>query len=150
MYYSSHDQARNLLVSRLVVGGDELADFPLHLDRMLEACRVARPSKPAILVLLDRGHALPDANTRKRIATVSGRADFEPHLAIVSQNPMLRGVLTAVSWLRRAHYSDTIVSSVDEAIRWLEVERGEGLPELRSMLMEVERQARPDDVQRSG
>ncbi|MBZ0120937.1 MAG: hypothetical protein K8H88_28340 [Sandaracinaceae bacterium] len=138
-YRSELDDGRALLVACLSAGGDEMADFRAHVARMRRVCELARPLKKraAVLVVLERGHALPDAATRKHVAEQTSDASFDPWLVVVTPNPMLRGVFTALGWLRKAHYESHVVSEPAQAFTWLERQRGEPLPELALMLERV-------------
>lgn len=139
MYTSDFQSDRCLLVCRLARGGDELSDFGTHLERMASAVEEARAKdrRVAILVLLEPGHTLPSSEWRKRIAEVTGRETFKPYLVIVTKNPLARGVLTALAWLRPRHYEENVCESPEEGVAWLEQVRGEPLPELLEMIRKV-------------
>ncbi|HEX7625320.1 MAG TPA: hypothetical protein VF400_17205 [Anaeromyxobacteraceae bacterium] len=51
--------------------------------------------------------------------------------AIITSNPLIRGVLTALNWLRKREYSEAIFGDPEVAIAWLQAERGVSLPMLR-------------------
>ncbi len=139
MYSYQHNTEKNLLVCRLYPGGDEDSDFGEHVDRMLEACKAVKPGEPsaAILVILDTKHSLPSAGMRKKIAQITAAPNFTPSLMIVTKNPMVRGVLTALSWLRKTHYKDNVATTTERGIAWLEEQRKTPLPELKIMIEKV-------------
>lgn len=145
MYHSELDERRRLLVCRLIASSNDELDFQTHLDRMLAACRATAGShqRVAILAIFDRHHGLPSAATRRRIAEVTSLPEFRPHLAIVTENAMVRGVLTALSWLRRPRYESKLVATPEEAIAWLEMMRGEALPELFEMVRNAQNDPTP-------
>lgn len=152
MYFSDFHPERSLLVCRLARGGDEANDFGPHMDRFRSAAEanVGREQKLAILVVIDAGHPMPGSAWRARIAEVTGLPIFQPYLAIVSQNPLVRGVLTALSWIRPKHYDDTVVPNIREGIAWLEKMRGEPLPELVGMVDRVMREGGLPDEKAAG
>ncbi len=152
MYFSKYQAETNLLVSRIVAGGDEAEDLQLHLERMVDATRETARGGPkaAVLVIFDKGHEVPTPLLRKRIAEITGRRDFVLHLAIVTESRLLRGVLTALSWLRRAHFDTTVEPTAHKAIRWLEEMRGEPLPGLMPMLSAVNAQMVEATQKRAG
>lgn len=128
-----------LLASRFIKGGDPARDFAEHLDVFEEVTRLRAggSDRYAILIVFDPGFPVPDARTRQRAATVTSASHFDPCLAVVSNSPLMRGVLTAVGWLRRHHVDQEVVSEVDQGLRWLETRRGAQLPELSRMVVRL-------------
>lgn len=139
MYYSEFDQARAVLVCRIARGGDEQNDFGPHLERLTSAAEATFGHGPrlALLIVIDPGHPLPDSVWRRRVAEATSNDHFRPYFAVVTDNPLARGMLTALSWLRPQRFEAQVGPSEDRAIAWLEAKRGEALPEVRVLLERV-------------
>jgi hypothetical protein len=121
-----HDSGKALVVAWLSSGGEMQDDFGQLIGLLEKALgQKNADQKLAIMVVMESGHALPNAFWRSRAAEVTGRDDFDGYLAIVTQNKLIRGVLTALDWLRDKSYQDKVFPSVEEAKAWLEQERGD-------------------------
>jgi hypothetical protein len=120
---------------RFSSGGEPERDYSDHFDRLEELSGMRRSGggQFAVLVLFDPGYPLPNARLRKRAAAVSGAAGFDHFLAIVSDSPLARGVLTAMSWLRPQQHVHEVFVAPHGATDWLEAKRGEPLPALRAI-----------------
>ncbi len=139
MYSFEHDPTKNLMVSRFHKGGDEDQDFGTHSEHVLVACKAVKSgeSRVAILVIIEKGHSLPSAAMRRKIAALTAKEEFTPYIAIITQNPMMRGVITALSWLQRARYQVNVTPAIETGLAWLETQRGESIPELQIMVKKV-------------
>lgn len=75
------------------------------------------------LLVSERGNPPPDATWRRRMAEAS--ADYPPNClyAMVSESVVVRGVVTAINWIRPPTYQFTAVATVPEAMAWLAARR---------------------------
>jgi len=133
MYLHEHDQHSHTYVARFAPGGDMQADFAAHFRELDKALALARTDGVvlALLILFEAGHEVPDAHSRAMVAEYQSRDIFTANLVIVSRNPLLRGVLTALEWIRGRKIKMQTASSVDEATAMLERARGCPIPSLR-------------------
>lgn len=72
---------------------------------------------------VERGNPPPNATWRRRIAEAS--ASYPPNcvFALVSDSAMIRGIATAINWLRPATYDFTSTATFDEAFQWMAARR---------------------------
>jgi hypothetical protein len=78
---------------------------------------------PAGILVVDRGNPMPNAVWRKRMAEASSSLKSRPLVAFASESPLVRGVVTAINWLRPAPFEFTVTSTFDDAVRWIEQKR---------------------------
>ena len=141
MYYSDFNDARALLICRIARGGDEPNDFGPHIERLLSAAQAVqgREVRLALLIIIDPGHPLPGSVWRRKVAEATGNPAFRPYFAVLTDNPHVKGMLTALSWLRPQRFEAHVTSEESRAMAWLESKRGEPLPEMRIMLERIMR-----------
>ena len=130
----NYDEADHALFVCLSPGGEMQEDFDEAIVRIRAALTdpAARGRPLALLIVLEPGHALPDASRRAAAAKLMGGVGDNLLLAIVTQNPLFRGVLTALDWLRQKRYEDHVVSEPAAAVAWLEERRDATLHSLRA------------------
>jgi len=126
MYLFDDDRMTGSYVARFAPGGDQQSDFDDHLVHLGKALVNAKDAGRtlALIILFDSGHEIPSATRRARIAEFQSQPVFTPHVVVVSGNPLLRGVITALDWLRGKKAQVLSASTVSEAVRMLEVTRG--------------------------
>lgn len=109
-----------------------------HLDVLENAVRSydrrQGDRRLAVLAVFDGRVSPPDAKTRQRVAEVTSRVDFNPYIAIVTDNPLFRGVLTALSWVRKQRHEHYMTATVEEGVAWLAEKSGVNRVQLREML----------------
>lgn len=139
MYYSDFNEARAILVCRIARGGDEANDFGPHIERLLSAARATEGAavRLALLIIIDPGHPLPSSVWRRKVAEATGNPAFRPYFAVLTDNPLVKGMLTALSWLRPQRFEAHVTGDEARALSWLESKRGEPLPELRLMFERI-------------
>lgn len=117
-------------------------DYARYVASFAEADALgAKHAKPVGLLYVEANNPLPNAAWRKRMAEASTSLRSKPVLAFCSQSPLVRGIVTAVNWLRPPPYEFTTVSSFEEGQAWLESRRGESLPILGALFDECRRKA---------
>ncbi len=132
------DASRGLAVFRM--GAPSVEDWEEHF---LDLDEVAPWSKrlgyrAAIIVAPGAGFELPDARRRAELAKRTTQAGYDPYVALLHPNGVARGLLTMVQWMRGNGGSDHKPFGTEpEALAWLEKQRGELLPELRGMLIDL-------------
>ena len=120
--------------ARFCPGGDADADYAQHLLREAHAASRAHcvDKKLAILIIQEVGVPAPDAKWRRKIAALTATTDFQTICcAIVTRNPLIRGVVTALNWMRKRKYQEEIFAESDSGLMWLEQKCARPLPALR-------------------
>ncbi len=103
------------------------ADFERYVASLRDLAAMARRlGHGAGLLVAARENPPPNANWRKKIADASNHYPPNCSFALVSESMVLRGVLTAINWLRPPTYDVIAVATVDEALDWIAARRGEG------------------------
>jgi hypothetical protein len=99
-------------------------DFARYIETFALVDSVALQHElPAGILVVDRENPMPNALWRKRIAEASGSLKSRPLLAFASESPLVRGVLTAINWLRPPPFEFAVTSTFDDAVHWVEQKR---------------------------
>jgi hypothetical protein len=133
MYQDCFDDAEWTYACRFSVEGDSDADYAQHLQMMKEVAGRAEAAKKrlAIVICQEPGVPAPNSSWRKKVAEMTAAPSFRPiYCAIITCNPLIRGVVTALNWLRRRDYSEAIFADIEAGLAWLQASRGESLPAL--------------------
>ncbi|HEU4403779.1 MAG TPA: hypothetical protein VFS43_00570 [Polyangiaceae bacterium] len=142
MYARAIDERRGLVV--WYPSRPNPADWEAHLRDVAQINGWSKRLgfRPAVLLLADEFDR-PDAKMRQRLAQITGERSYDPYIAFVNANAVLRGVLTMLSWMHpRPSYDLTYSPDESAGIAWLEQRRGERLPELRLLSIEARGQVR--------
>lgn len=100
------------------------ADHARYVDRFQDFDARSREHKaPVFILLAEAGSEPPDAKWRKRIADASRNVNENSLVVFVSESTLIRGIVTAINWIRPPHYATTVVGSIHEAIEWVEKRR---------------------------
>jgi hypothetical protein len=137
MYYCEYNQARALGVWVFRGSGITPQEWSAHVDdiRTLTSWHGKNSLRPAVLLLVLGGTDRPDALRRQELAALTAAPGYNPHLAVVSSNPLIRGALMALRWLQKTpNYEADTFADTTQALGWLEKRRGEALPELALMM----------------
>jgi hypothetical protein len=91
----------------------------------------------ALVLVLQAGYPLPNAEARKR--AVDARKDMKsrPVVAVVTTNPLLRAALAAARWISPPRFEQGIVTSFEDAVTFIESNRGPTLGLLHRMYQEA-------------
>lgn len=111
-------------------------DWARHLKDM-ESIRewTELPFRPGVIIYSVDSAFSPNASQRAQIAKSSSSVSYRVNLAVVSHNPLVRGVMKAFSWVQGSKpYRIAPFAELSGAISWLEKERGEPLPLLFPLL----------------
>jgi hypothetical protein len=101
------------------------ADFERYLasiKRLDESCKGRE--FPAGILVSDAGNPPPNAAWRRRIAEETRRFTSRPLFALVSTSVIVRGVVTAINWIRPPSYDFASFDTFDAAVAWVESRRG--------------------------
>ncbi len=110
-------------------------DFARYVDTIARFDAMAAGWDSAVAVMVvDKDNPRPDAVWRKRMADASTDIKCKPVFALVSQSPIIRGVLTAINWLRPPPFETAAFASLEEATQWAEQRTGRRLPILAQLL----------------
>jgi hypothetical protein len=104
----------------------------VHLDKI-----ATRRELPAGILFVDRESPMPNARWRKRMAEASASLRSRPLIAFASESPLVRGVVTAINWLRPPPFEFSVTSSFDDAVTWIEGKRGVGAKLFFHMMAEL-------------
>jgi hypothetical protein len=116
MFQGTLDIPNGLAVWLFTKGENTDADWQAYCDALENVSRdlMGHPSPFAVQVI-DAQSSDPNAKWRREIAHASVRVPARSVIAIVSLSSMVRGVITAVSWLRPPMYTLHIVATETEA-----------------------------------
>jgi hypothetical protein len=125
MYASALDPACALLVGRFFGPSNTDDDFARYIKSILDADTIGltRPGGVAVL-LVERGNPMPNAYWRRRIADETAHIQSKDALFVLcTADPLIRGVLTAINWIRPPRYEVKITASVEDTAALLRVRR---------------------------
>ncbi len=145
MYARAYDPAFAVLVSLFGGPTNTEQDYARFIEAVKEVDRrafEAKIARPVAITVVDPGNPLPDAGTRKRIAEGTARLLTRPAYCLVSENPLVRGVLTAVHWVRPPAYDFATVASWSDALRWVAEARAAALPSAKTLYEEARAELR--------
>jgi hypothetical protein len=98
-------------------------------------------ARPCVLIYIHEDRFVPNATQRRDIAERSKHPDYNPNLAVISSNPLVRGAMRMFSWFQvREPYRIAAFPEVHSAVSWLEADRGEKLPQLLELLAQAQRE----------
>lgn len=120
---------------------DDYAQYVASFAVSDEAARLA-PQRGIGVLLVDEGNPVPNAAWRKRIADASTSLKSNPVVILASSSSVVRGIATAINWIRPPPYELRVASTFDEAVTIAQKERGgEPLTALRVLLDEARAEA---------
>lgn len=143
MYGSRIDAPQGLLIG-LFSGADNTdEDYQRYVESILEADRQALPGTAKIAALLvDRGNPPPNARWRKRIAEATASVRTEGALfALCAESPIIRGVATAIHWIRPPTYAVRILATSDAFLKLVGERRAAAVPIAKRMIDELRAEA---------
>lgn len=143
MYAYAFDKLSAAMIGVLTRPFDEEADNHLLLESI--AKQQASASSPvataAFLLLVDPQYPQPSAKWRRRFAEARDGLRFaKTFFAVVTPETSLKGVLTAVNWMRplKPNFEAESFSTFDEAVRWATERRGASPKPLQLLMTEVQ------------
>ncbi len=144
MYFHAHDLRSGLLVA-IAAGDQSTADHVATMDALAKLDRACKSLRGPLVTLLtiEPSASLPTPKMRQDYAEQQARMLAPRHLfLLITASRAVRGVMTAVNWLRPPDpsFRTDAFATFDEAAVFAEKERGEPLPQLHTLLTEVQRQ----------
>ncbi len=138
------DRAFGLCVWYFAGASNDDTDFERYIESFKQADGVAAglPFHGCGLLYVEPDNPMPNAKWRKRMAEESRVIKSKPSLVFASPAPVIRGIVTAVNWLRPPPFEFRVTSSFAEGVAWLEGRRGARLPRLQEMLAECKAELR--------
>jgi hypothetical protein len=139
-----YDQASSVAVFLFSGPTNTDRDF----ERYLEAIHALDAKQkfvdvPAMIIYVDRDNPMPNARWRRRIAEETRELKTKGAVvAFVGESPLLRGIVMAVSWIRPPPFEQTVVSTIGEAMKWVEARRGYPVKIIERLLDECRDEAR--------
>ncbi|MET0285852.1 MAG: hypothetical protein ABW352_15330 [Polyangiales bacterium] len=117
------------------------AEWDRHVADVLAVRTWPHPERrPAVLIHLIDSRFVPNARQRTQLATITDHPMYRANVAVVTRNPVIRGVMQAMAWLRPGNnYQLRAFKGLTHAVAWLETERGKPL-ELVELLREAHRE----------
>jgi hypothetical protein len=144
MFTSAYCAKSAMLV--LLFSGPDASDQ--DYERMIEAWsrlyRDAEGRTPIGIVVVDSGQSPPNANWRRRIAAVQRERKGSRRVAVVTSNPLIRAVITAVEWMTPPgpNQQTSAFATFEDAVRAFEALEGRRLDRLRALHHEAQQAAR--------
>lgn len=120
------------------------ADFSTYVDSFQKLDAIASRSgglRACYVLIVDPGNPPPDALWRKRIADASANIRSDPLVSIVTSSALIRGVATAINWLRPPPFEIRSHETVAIAAAWIDARRAKNGDAL-GVLTRLEREAR--------
>ncbi len=115
-------------------------DFERYIEAVDELDRLAngRP-EAAVVTFVERGNPPPNAKWRQKIGERSRLLKTRAVAVLVSESPMIRGVMTVLNWIAPKRFEDqTTLATWEEAITWVEARRGSRRLVLNVLLREAQ------------
>ena len=135
--YIASDIDERVLVWLFTGPDNSDADYEAYCESILQFDRVAAGKDGAAVLIADPGNPTRGSAWRKKIADVSTSLKSKPAFVMVSSSPLLRGVMTAINWIRPPSYPCKAVATLDDAEAWLTSTLKHPLPTLRKLVAEV-------------
>jgi hypothetical protein len=113
-----------------------------------EACM--RGPQPGIgILVVDDGNPVPNAAWRKKMAEASTTLKSNPIVILAAASSVMRGIATAINWIRPPPYEFFATSTFDEAVALAQKRRGEPLTGLHVLLDEARAEAAKGGTKRA-
>ncbi len=124
MYLYRHDERAGLAVWLLdkATNADLEAHF-VHLRRI--PTWATEGGRRVAAVLITNDFARPEARLRTELGRLIGTPGYNPYVAFVSPNVVVRAMLRMfLSFLKERHYETGFFASTAGALAWLDLKRG--------------------------
>jgi hypothetical protein len=143
MYQYRIDVEHGLLVGLFSGATNSEDDYQRYVDSILEASEKKLTVSGGIAMLVvERGNPIPNAAWRKRIADASGDLGTKDVLFILcSGDPLMRGVATAINWIRPPKYELKVVASLPDLVEVVRQRRPSAAPRVDEIIRELQLRA---------
>lgn len=145
MFFSILDDQSATLVGKYEGRSQTDADYERCLEgfRSADACAVARGVPLVCVLIVPAGVRRPPPVWRTRMAETNNALRASEHrLALVMSDTLLRGVLTAITWLTRPRPGHQIKAfdTFANAAQWIRATTGKPYTELERLHAAIERE----------
>jgi hypothetical protein len=127
-FYQAFDPELRAAVLILTGATNSDADYQAYVDTITEFDERCAGRDGAVVLVVDDKNPPPSAAWRKKIADSSAHLKSKPVFALVSTSVLVRGVVTAINWIRPPSYAHAVASTPQEAFQWAERQLGRSLP----------------------
>lgn len=117
-------------------------DFQRYVDSFMELDAIAlrtAGSRGCYVIIVDPGNPPPSALWRRRIADASVDVRSNPLISVVTSSALIRGVATAINWLRPPPYEMCAHETLTQTAAWI---RSRTSADVLAVLTRLEREAR--------
>lgn len=143
MFSAAVDEEAFLVVHRFSGPDNADADYEAYCTSIIDLNRMASGSLMRVAILcVDADNPIPNASWRKKIADASANVDPNTLFVLVSDRTVVRGILTALNWLRPPTFHWSITKSFDEALEVVANHRLDAAERLRELRDDCDAQAR--------
>lgn len=134
MFSVSHDDAASLVVHYLSGPTNTDADYAAYCSTIerLNADATGEFLHIGILTIAPE-NPMPNASWRKRIADASSDIDPNTLFILVSERPAVRGILTAINWVRPPTYQWCVVKTFEGALDVVREHRPEAVARVKEL-----------------
>lgn len=143
MFVYRLDRRRGIVVwlfTGKINSDDDYARYVASFAIADEAC-IAGPQPGIGILVVDDDSPVPNAAWRKRMAEASASLKSKPIVLLASSSSVIRGVATAINWIRPPPYDFVTASTFEEAVAAAQKRRGEPLTGLHVLLDEARAEA---------
>lgn len=134
MFSVSHDESASLVVHYFSGPTNTDADYAAYCSTIesLNADATSELLRIGILTI-DSENPMPNASWRKRIADASSDIDPNTLFILVSERPAVRGILTAINWVRPPTYQWSVVKTFEDALALVQEHRPDAVARVKEL-----------------
>ncbi|GEM_PF-2670218 len=139
MFTYAYDEKACIAIFLFTGKDNDDEDFVRYLAAVDELdARANGRAEAAVLTVVERGNPPPNAAWRKKIGERSRLMKSRPIAALVSESPIICGVMTVLNWIAPQRFEESVVTSTfEEAVLWVEARRGARKSVLNLLLREA-------------
>jgi hypothetical protein len=118
------------------------ADYRAYIDSIHSLDNIAtqqRHTRGVYALIIDPENPPPNAMWRRRIADSSAHLQSNPLVSVITNSIVIRGVVTAVNWIRPPLYVIKCHESIEISAEWIREQRG---TDVLALMRRLERECR--------
>lgn len=136
MFTSRFDRKAHAVLWLMSGSSNSDADYENYISSILEFDAMASPWKwAAAFMHVDVENPRPSPLWRQRIAQATITLKSRPFFALSSESAMMRGVITAINWLRPPPFVFSTHATFAGSVAWMEGQTGQPLPSAMELLL---------------
>jgi hypothetical protein len=124
MFTYSYDEPSGLSVGLMSGARNTDDDYARYVDVISSPVLAGSGVRRVMLLVVDKENPAPPAEWRRKIALASAGYAHNPLFAMITASPLIRGVATALNWIRPQTYEMSAFADFDSAVQWAERRRG--------------------------